>query len=62
LTHEGIALADRPPLQLALSDDLLGMIGRNWEGLARLDPRGFLLVTDTFPGTILAFVPAPEDG
>lgn len=60
LTHAGIALADRPPIQLELPDDLLGMIGRNWEGLARLDQRGFLLVTDTFPGTLLAFVPAPE--
>ena len=60
LTHSGIALADRSPIQLELPDDLIGMIGRNWEGLARLDERGFLLVTDTFPGTLLAFVPAPE--
>jgi len=62
LTHAGIALVDRPPIQLELPADLLGAIGRNWEGLVRLDQRGFLLVTDTFPGTILAFVPAPEDG
>jgi hypothetical protein len=61
LTHAGIALADRPPIQLELPDNLLGMIGRNWEGLARLDQRGFLLATDTFPTTILAFVPGPEE-
>lgn len=60
LSHAGIVLVDRPPIQLELPVDLLGVIGRNWEGLVRLDGRGFLLVTDTFPGTILAFVPAPE--
>jgi len=30
---------------------------RNWEGIVRLDDRGFLLVTDKHPETILAFVP-----
>lgn len=33
---------------------------RNWEGIVRLDNRGFLIVTDKFPGTILAFVPLPN--
>lgn len=33
---------------------------RNWEGIVRLDNRGFLMVTDKFPGTILAFVPLPN--
>lgn len=60
-THAGIVLVDRAPIQLELPVDLFGAIGRNWEGVVRLDQRGFLLVTDTFPGTILAFVPAPED-
>ena len=59
-TESGIRLADRAPIQLGLSDGLLGGLGRNWEGLARLDDSGFLLVTDLFPGTILGFVPAPE--
>ena len=45
----------RPPIQLELIDDLHP---RNWEGLVRLDPHGFLLATDTYPGTLLAFVPA----
>jgi hypothetical protein len=56
----GIGLVDRPPIQLELPDSILGGLGRNWEGLARLDDRGFLLVTDLFPETILAFVPTPE--
>jgi len=33
---------------------------RNWEGIVRLDNKGFLIVTDKFPGTILAFIPFPE--
>jgi hypothetical protein len=50
----GIVLTDRPPLQLQLS----GEAPRNWEGLVRLEERGFLLVTDKFPGTLLGFVPS----
>jgi len=38
---------------LKLADD--GQ-SRNWEGIAMLDQRGFLLVTDQHPNTILAFV------
>lgn len=49
----GIHLVDRPPIQLAL----IAEDARNWEGVVRLDSRGFLLVTDKFPETILAFVP-----
>ena len=59
--ESGIDLVNRPPIQLELPGDALGGLGRNWEGLVRLDGRGFLLVTDEFPDTILAFVPAPED-
>ncbi|HVG59915.1 MAG TPA: hypothetical protein VNA24_15270 [Hyalangium sp.] len=51
---EGIVLTDRPPIQLQLVE-----VPRNWEGLVRLDDRGFLLVTDKFPGTLLGFVPGP---
>jgi hypothetical protein len=60
-SHSGIILADRPPIQLELLDTLLGGLGRNWEGLVRLDNRGFLLATDLFPETILAFAPAPGE-
>lgn len=54
---EGITLVDRPPVELTL---LGGLVARNWEGLALLDQRGFLLVTDLHPTTILAFVSAPS--
>jgi len=36
---------------------LPGNDARNWEGIVRLDNRGFLLATDKFPTTILGFVP-----
>jgi hypothetical protein len=55
ITSEGIQLADTAPIWLQLLPDE----ARNWEGLVRLDERGFLLVTDKFPETILAFVPYP---
>jgi hypothetical protein len=51
----GIRLRDIPPIQLQLLDNA----ARNWEGLVCLDERGFLLVTDEHPRTILAFVPMP---
>ena len=47
----GITLTNRAPIQLQLSDDT-----RNWEGIVRLEERGFLLATDKFPETILGFV------
>lgn len=50
----GITLVNQPPIQLELSD-----AARNWEGLVRLDERGFLLVTDTYPETMLGFVALP---
>jgi hypothetical protein len=52
----GFELTDTPPIQLEL---LEGDEARNWEGVALLDARGFLLVTDEHPRTILAFVPRP---
>ncbi len=53
---DGITLTDTPPIQLQLLGDEQS---RNWEGLARLEGNGFLLVTDEFPGTILGFVAYP---
>ncbi|HEU4539112.1 MAG TPA: hypothetical protein VFS00_33555, partial [Polyangiaceae bacterium] len=50
----GVERTETPPLQLALSSD--GRT-RNWEGVARLGERGFLIVADEHPTTILAFVP-----
>ncbi len=56
VTPTGIVLQDQPPIQLQLIDD---NHSRNWEGIAALDERGFLLVTDSFPETILGFVSYP---
>jgi hypothetical protein len=53
---DGITLTDTPPIQLEL---LPNDEARNWEGIARLDDRGFLLATDKFPETILGFVATP---
>ncbi|MBN2305182.1 MAG: hypothetical protein JXQ72_11925 [Anaerolineae bacterium] len=56
VTEDGIVLADAPPIWL----ELPGEDARNWEGIARLDDRGFLLVTDKYPQTILGFVATEE--
>lgn len=50
-----IVLVDSPPIQMKL----LGANqndARNWEGLVRLDNRGFLLITDEHPKTMLGFI------
>jgi hypothetical protein len=52
----GITLTGAPPIQL---ESLLSDI-HNWEGLARLDDRGFLIVSDEIPDTSLGFVPFPD--
>lgn len=52
-SYEGIILINKPPIQLQLIDD---QNARNWEAIARLDDRGFLLATDSFPETLFAFV------
>jgi len=50
----GITFTDRAPIQLALIN---ADTARNWEAIAWLDNRGLLIMTDSFPTTILAFVP-----
>ena len=55
-TEIGIVFVDTPPIQLELIDD---DHSHNWEGVARLDDRGFMLMTDKYPETMLGFVPAP---
>ena len=54
LSSTGFTLANNLPLQI-----VLGKGPRNWEGLVLLDDRGFLLVTDEHPDTILGFIPMP---
>ena len=49
-----IVRTDTPPINLELLPD---RECRNWEALVRLDDRGFLIMTDKFPTTLLAFVP-----
>jgi hypothetical protein len=56
LADERVSLTGRSPIQLALLADE----ARNWEGIVRLEGRGFLLATDKFPQTILAFVADPN--
>ncbi len=50
--NDTIQLAEKSPVYLKLD----GNDSRNWEGIAKLDNLGFLLATDTFPETILAFI------
>ena len=49
-----ISRVDQPPIYLQLLDY---NIARNWEGIAWLDDLGFLLISDSFPGSILGFCP-----
>ena len=51
-----ISRTQTPPIQLELA---ASGEARNWEGIARLDGLGFLIVTDQHPETILGFVPFP---
>ncbi len=53
LTSTGVELVDEPPLELQL---LNSTIARNWEGMALWEDEGFLIVTDQFPTTLLAYV------
>lgn len=56
LTPTKIELTNQQPIYLELSQN---KASRNWEGIAKLDNLGFLLVTDKFPYTILGFVKYP---
>lgn len=51
----GMVLAGKPPIYLQLSS----AVSRNWEGVVRYG-EGFLLVTDEYPTTILAFLEKPR--
>ncbi|HEX37999.1 MAG TPA: hypothetical protein ENG70_03970 [Candidatus Cloacimonetes bacterium] len=53
----GISLVNTHPIQLKLTDD---ENSRNWEGIVRYDDKGFLIVTDKFPRTLLGYVKYPE--
>lgn len=55
---KGISLVKRPPIQLKLIDD---DNSRNWEGIVRFGDKGFIIVTDKYPSTILGFVRMPNE-
>lgn len=57
LTDEGIVRTNTPPIYFERATD--GGC-RNWEALVRLGDRGFLVMTDKYPGTLLGFVPNPH--
>ena len=56
-SDDRIVRTDTPPLWLKPAAD--GQC-RNWEAVVRLGDRGFLLMTDEHPATMLAFIPLPE--
>ena len=56
ITSDTVKLVDEPPIYLELPPNTPS---RNWEGIAKLDNLGFLIVTDKFPYTILGFVAYP---
>jgi len=49
-----INLSTELPIQIKLSDDGKS---RNWEGIVKYDSLGFLIITDKFPKTLLAYIP-----
>jgi hypothetical protein len=51
-----IVRTETPPIYLRLAEE--GGC-RNWEALVRLEPDGFLLMTDKYPGTLFGFAPNP---
>jgi hypothetical protein len=52
INSKEIVRTSTAPIQLVMEQK-----SRNWEGLARLDKKGFLMIVDEHPRTILAFVP-----
>jgi hypothetical protein len=56
-TENGIEFTDTPPVLLQLDEST----GRNWEGIARLDGHGVLLITDQYPRAILGFIPTSAE-
>ena len=55
---ESYSLTENEPVQLELIDELNS---RNWEALVILEDMGFLAMTDTYPETILGFIPFLEN-
>ena len=56
--HNRVVRSGRAPLDLRQDP---GLPARNWEAMVRLGDRGFLLMTDRYPTTLLAFVAMPDE-
>ena len=54
LSADGVKPANRNVILISSGE---GEVSQNWEGIARLHNRGFILATDKHPKTILAFLP-----
>lgn len=56
ITAQSVVRTSEAPIQLSLES-----APRNWEGIVRLEGRGFLIITDLFPQptTTFAFIPFP---
>ena len=54
IENDKIKLVNLTPIEIKLS---LNGDSRNWEGIVKYDSLGFLLITDKFPKTILAYIP-----
>lgn len=56
LKDNGIHISNRDPIYIEQENRFYP---QNWEAIARLDKRGFLLASDKYPSTLLGFVPLP---
>jgi hypothetical protein len=56
INSKEIVRTNTAPIQLVMEEK-----SRNWEGLVRLDKKGFLMITDEHPRTILSFIPFPKN-
>jgi hypothetical protein len=54
IEEDEIVRVNQPPIYLQL---LEADTARNWEGLVSLEGKGFLMITDSFPESILGFCP-----
>jgi hypothetical protein len=58
VNEDGVRRTERAPVDLRAGGPA-SLEPHNWEGIARLGNRGFLLITDAFPRTVLRFVSLP---
>lgn len=58
ISNQNIILGEKNPIYIELENP---EESRNWEGIVKLDERGFIIATDKFPRTILAFIPFAEN-